>query len=236
MTESYKKTEGQTPIIRRTRAFKDVCEQLVVAIFPGELIVGAVGEFRKCGILTPEFSCTCVDREMDHFSDCVQDPYEMTDEQRKYVRKNISNYWKGKSLEEAYLSQIPPSIAKVAVDTGIVDTDSKWCQSVGEITPDYQDVLLKKGFRGIIDTCRKKMAKLAILEPGALEKMEFYRSVILCSEGRIAIAHRYAGKAEEMAKGEKDRARKAELCEIAAVCRKVPEFPPEAFREALQMI
>lgn len=25
-------------------------------IFEGELIVGAIGEYRKCGILTPEFS------------------------------------------------------------------------------------------------------------------------------------------------------------------------------------
>lgn len=88
-TESYKKTEGQSEAIRRAQAFKDVCEQLVVTIFPGELIVGAVGEFRKCGILTPEFSWTWVDKEMDHFSDRVQDPYEMTDEQRKFVRANI---------------------------------------------------------------------------------------------------------------------------------------------------
>ena len=54
-TESYKRTEGQTEIVRRAQAFKDVCRELVVTIFPGELIVGASGEFRKCGILTPEF-------------------------------------------------------------------------------------------------------------------------------------------------------------------------------------
>ena len=46
-------------------------------------------------------------------------------------------YWKGKSLEEAFLAQIPAETAKVAVDTGIIDIDSKWRQSVGEITPDY---------------------------------------------------------------------------------------------------
>lgn len=235
-TESYKKTEGQTEPIRRAQAFKDVCEQLVITIFPGELIVGAVGEFRKCGILTPEFSWTWVDREMDHFSDRVQDPYEMTDEQRAFVRKNIFPYWKGKSLEEAFLAQIPAETAKVAVDTGIIDIDSKWRQSVGEITPDYQDVLFKKGFRGIIDTCREKMAQLKLSQPDALKKYDFYRSVILCGEGMIILAHRYADKAEEMAAAETDAVRKSELQQIAAICRRVPEFPPQTFQEALQMI
>lgn len=235
-TESYKKTEGMTAPIRRAQAFKDVCEQLVVTIFPGELIVGAVGEFRKCGILTPEFSWTWVDREMDHFSDRVQDPYEMTDEQRDFVRKNIFPYWKGKSLEEAFLAQVPEDIANVAVDTGIIDIDSKWRQSVGEITPDYQDVLFKKGFRGIIDCCKEKLSHIKLSQPGAMEKRDFYRSVILCGEGMIALAHRYASKADDMAAAEKDSVRKKELEQIASICRRVPEFPPQTFQEALQMI
>ena len=235
-TESYKRTEGQTEIIRRAQAFKDVCEELVVTIVPGELIVGASGEFRKCGILTPEFSWTWVDREMDNFSNRVQDPYEMTDEQRAFVRANIFPYWKGKSLEEAYLAQIPPEIAKVAVDTGIIDIDSKWRQSVGEITPDYQDVLFKKGWQGIIDTCREKMAKISLAAPDGLQKHDFYRSVILCGEGMIRLAGRYREKALELAAAETDAARKAELLGIADICSRIPAQPPVTFQEALQMI
>ena len=178
-TEAYKKTEGESPIIRRAKAFKSVCEQLVVTIFPGELIVGAVGEFRKCGILTPEFSWTWVDEEMDTFSERVQDPYEMTEEQRRFVRKHIFPYWKGRSLEEAYLAQLPKEIAKVAVDTGIIDIDSKWRQSVGEITPDYEDGLFPKGFRGIIEECKAKKRMLHLSRPGDREKTEFYDSVHL---------------------------------------------------------
>ena len=235
-TESYQKTEGQPAAIRRAQAFKDVCEQLVVTIFPGELIVGAVGEFRKCGILTPEFSWTWVDREMDHFSTRVQDPYEMTDAQRQFVRTHIFPYWKGKSLEEAFLAQIPEETAKVAVDTGIVDCDSKWRQSVGEMTPDYEDVLFKKGFQGIIDTCNDKMKALHLSHPDDLEKQEFYQSVILVSEGMITLANRYADTAEAMAAKETDGVRQAELNKIADICRKVPAQPPTTFQEALQMI
>ena len=235
-TESYKRTEGQPAAIRRAQAFKDVCEQLVVTIFPGELIVGASGEFRKCGILTPEFSWTWVDKEMDNFSTRVQDPYEMTDEQRTFVRQHIFPYWQGKSLEEAFLAQVPPDMAKVGVDTGIVDCDSKWRQSVGEITPDYEDVLFKQGFQGIIDTCQVKLQDIRLSASDGLEKQNFYRSVILVSEGMITLAGRYAQKALEMAAAETDGIRQAELQEIARICRKVPAQPPTTFHEALQMI
>lgn len=235
-TEAYKKTEGEPVIIRRAKAFGAVCEQLAVTIFPGELIVGAVGEFRKCGILTPEFSWTWVDAEMDSFSERVQDPYEMTDEQRQFVRNHIFPYWRGKSLEEAYLAQLPKEIAKVAVDTGIIDIDSKWRQSVGEITPDYEDGLFPKGFRGIIEECRAKKSKLNLSYPGDREKREFYDSVILVSKGLITLARRYADKAELTAETEKDKERKRELMDIARICRRVPEFSPASFQEALQMI
>lgn len=235
-TESHKKTEGQSIPVRRAKAFKDTCEQLEINIFDGELIVGAIGEFRKCGILTPEFSWTWVDKEMDNFDKRVQDPYVMTDEQRSYVRENIFPYWKGKSLEESFLAQLPHDTAKVAVDTGIVDNDSKWRQAVGEITPDYQDVLFKKGFGGIINEAKNHISKLDVTTAQGMKKKEFYDSVILTSEGIIALANRYSKKAAELAEAENDGKRKSELLKISQICCKVPEAPPETFYEAIQFV
>lgn len=235
-TESHIKTEGQSIPIRRATAFKDTCEQIEVRIFEGELIVGAIGEFRKCGILTPEFSWTWVDREMDNFDKRVQDPYVMTDEQREYVRKNIFPYWKGKSLEECFLAQLPKDTAKVAVDTGIVDNDSKWRQAVGEITPDYQDVLFKKGFGGIIKEAKEHISTLNDLTAENMKKKEFYESVILTSEGIITYAKRYSEKAIELAELEKDSTRKEELLKISEICCRIPENPPTTFYEAIQFV
>lgn len=235
-TESHKRTEGESVAIRRAKAFRDTCEQLDVNIFDGELIVGAIGEFRKCGILTPEFSWTWVDREMDNFDKRIQDPYIMTDEQRAFVRKNIFPYWEGKSLEEAFLSRLPDQTAKVAVDTGFVDNDSKWRQAVGEITPDYQDVLFKKGFAGIIEDAKENMSKLSITSPEDMEKKEFYESIIITSEGIITFANRYASKARDMADKENDINRKYELIKIAEICNIVPKNPPKTFYEAIQFV
>ncbi|KZL89040.1 glycyl radical protein [Clostridium magnum] len=235
-TESHKKTEGESVVIRRAKAFKDTCEQIEVTIFEGELIVGAIGEFRKCGILTPEFSWTWVDREMDNFDKRVQDPYVMTDEQREFVRKNIFPYWKGKSLEEAFLAQLPKETAKVAVDTGFVDNDSKWRQAVGEITPDYQDVLFKKGFGGIINEAKENISKLSLTSAEDMKKKGFYDSIIITSEGIIILANRYAAKAREMAAIESDSTRKHELLKIADICSRIPENPPVTFYEAIQFV
>ncbi len=235
-TESHKMTEGESIPIRRAKAFRDTCEQIATNIFEGELIVGAIGEFRKCGILTPEFSWTWVDKEMDSFDKRVQDPYVMTDEQRAYVRKEIFPYWKGKSLEESFLAQLPKETAKVVVDTGIVDNDSKWRQAVGEITPDYQDVLFKKGFGGIIKEAEENLLKLSDTSAEDLKKKDFYKSTIITSEGIITLAKRYSQKAKEMAIEEKDKIRKRELLNIAEICNKVPENPPTTFYEAIQFI
>lgn len=235
-TESYRKTEGEAPAIRRAKAFKAVCEEMEPYIFEGELIVGSVGEFRKCGILTPEFSWTWVDKEMDHFSDRAQDPYEMTEAQRDFVRREIFPYWKGKSVEELFLAQIPEETALLGVDSGIVDTDSKWRQSVGEITPDYEDGLFQKGWNGIIAECREKLSAVRLTDPHGLDKKNFYESVILCGEGMITLGKRYSRKARAMAMEETDDARKKELLQIASICEKIPGEPPQTFQEALQMV
>ena len=210
-TESYKKTEGQPVAIRSAKAFYDTCTKLGVHIFEGELIVGAIGEFRKCGILTPEFAWTWVDREMDTFATREQDPYQITKEQCDFVRKNIFPYWKEKSLEEKFLTRLPKDTAKILVDTGIIDNDSKWRQAVGEITPDYQDVLFQKGFGGIIKEAKACRKELRLTNAEDLEKKDFYDSLILAAEGIIQYANRYAKEAERLAGIEADKKRKKEL-------------------------
>lgn len=235
-TQSHKKTEGMPVSIRRARAFYDCCDKLRVHIFDDELVVGAIGEHRKCGILTPEFSWLWVDKEMDSFSERPQDPYEMTAEQRQFMRKDVFPYWKNKSLEEAFLSRIPKDTKKIGVDTGVIDSDSKWRQAVGEVTPDYEDVLFKKGFGGLIKEAKEHIKSLDMTKPADQDKKDFYESIIWTSKGIIRFANRYADEAQKLAEAASDKKRQRELQEIAKVCRRVPEFPPQSFYEAIQFL
>ena len=235
-TQSFQRTEGQPHIIRTAQAFKDTCHELSVNIWDGELVVGASGEYRKCAILTPEFGWLWINEEIDTFPQREQDPYDVTPEQIAFNRENIFPYWKGKSVEEAFLSRIPEDTKIIGVDTGFIDTDSKWRNGVGEISADYIDELLPKGYGGIKAEAIDRMSQLSGAIPEDRKKIDFYKSIILICEGMIDLAHRYAQKAKAMAEVESVAKRKAELLEIAEVCSRVPENPPKTFREAIQFV
>ncbi len=235
-TESHKQSEGEAVIVRRAKAFKDVCSSIPATIFDGELLVGAIGEFRKSGIICPEYSWQWVDKEMDAFESRSQDPYQIDAAAKEVLRSQVFPYWQGKSLEETFLSRINKETAKILVDTGIIDNDSKWRSAVGEVTADYQDIIFQKGFGGVKQDALAKLAQLEPITVAALEQIDFYRSAALVCEGIITLANRYAERAEELAANEADAARKKELLAIAAVCRKVPEHPPTTFHEAIQTV
>lgn len=235
-TESHKKTEGESVILRRAKAFHDVCLNIDTPIFTNELIVGNIGEFRRSGIICPEYSWRWVNDEMDNFAERTQDQYQISDEAKQTLREEVFPYWRGKSLEETFLARLEPEVAKVLVDTGIVDNDSKWRSAVGEVTADYQDLVFKKGFGGIKQEAAAKLAALEPTTPENMEKIDFYRSAELAADAIIQLSHRYAAAAEQLAAIEKDSVRQKELLEIAAVCRKVPEQPPATFREAIQCV
>ena len=235
-TKSHKETEGEPICIRRAKAFAEACDQLPALIFPDELIVGTAGEFRRTAILTPEFSWMWVDKEMDAFDKRPQDPYVITEEQRNFLREEVWPYWKGNSLEEAFLKRVPGETAKLLVDTGILDNDSKWRQAVGEITPDYQDVLFPKGFRKIREEAKVRREALKADSISNIEKIEFYESVIIACDGIMRLAKRYSDAAKSLAACEKDEERKEELLAIARICSRVPANPPRTFHEACQFV
>ncbi|KDR95508.1 formate C-acetyltransferase [Peptoclostridium litorale DSM 5388] len=235
-TKSHMETEGQPLIIRRAKAFQKVCAEIPVNIFEGEVIVGTPGKFKRSGFICPEFSWKWVEEEMDGFSEREQDPYLIGDEQKDILRREVFPYWKGKSLEETFLARLPRETAKIAVDTGIVDNDSKWRSAVGEITPDYQDIIFKKGFRGIIKEAKEHLDSLEPLSAESIEKIHFYKAAIKTSNAIINLARRYSASAVEAAKAEPDGQRKKELLDIAFACANVPENPPQSFHEAVQTV
>lgn len=235
-TDSYRETEGEPMCIRSAKAYLATCEKLPITIFEDELIVGTAGEFKRTGILTPEFSWKWVEKEMDKFSTRKQDPYEITDEQRKFLRKEIFPYWHNKSLEEKFLKRIPEDTAKILIDTGIIDNDSKWRQAVGEVTPDFEDILFPKGYSKIKEEALEKIAALDIAIPENIEKINFYKSLVITCDAIITLAKRYSDLAFEMSEKETNEIRKSELIKIGEICNKVPANPPQNFYEAIQFV
>lgn len=235
-TQSHKETEGKSVIIRRAKAFHAVCSSIPITIFDNELIIGSIGEFQRSGIVCPEYSWKWVEQEMDSFSTRSQDQYQINEGDKEILLREVFPYWRGKSLEETFLLRINDETAKLLIDTGVIDNDSKWRSAVGEITADYQDIVFKKGFEELKRQAANRIQELEPVTKEALEKIDFYKAAVLVCDGIITFAHRYSDKALELAEEERDSKRKNELLEVARICRKVPQYPPETFHEAIQMV
>jgi choline trimethylamine-lyase len=236
VTDAYAENRGASTMAKKAAAFRKICERIPVIIYSHELIVGSSGSYRRSAGVSPEISWQWIKEEIGTIGARPQDPYVIEERQLRELVDGILPFWEGKSVEDAFLARLPAQTAAIAVDTGIVDNDSKWRCAVGEFTPDYRDILFVKGFGGIIADARDRLDRLDMTIPENIAKADFYHAVIACAEGVIRLNERYAQKAERMAAGEADAGRKAELTRIAANCRQVPANPPQTFWQAAQMV
>jgi choline trimethylamine-lyase len=236
VTQAYAEHQGAPAILKRAWALHRTCTTLPITIFPGELVVGASGSHRRSAGVSPEISWQWIREEIDTIDAREQDPYAIGPQERAELLDHILPAWQGRSIEEAFLARLPQETAAIAVDTGIVDNDSKWRCAVGEVTPDYQDILFAKGFQGIIDEAQDHLDRLDQTRAGALDKSHFYQAVIICGQAIIALARRYAAEAERLADVAEDPDRRRQLRTIAENCHLVPAQPPATFWQAVQMV
>jgi formate C-acetyltransferase len=94
--------------------------------------------------------------------------------------------------------------------------------------------ILNEGAESIINEARSCLKELRYTSGDSIKKRHFWQAVIIVFEAWIRWAERYAALAEKMAENEKDETRRAELLEMARMCRKVPRKPAETFKEAMQ--
>ena len=95
--------------------------------------------------------------------------------------------------------------------------------------------IYKKGMLDFKKDIEESLAKLDFFnDPEAFDKQEELKAMAVAADALIAYARRHAAKARELAKKEKNAARKKELELIAEVCERVPAHAPRDFHEALQ--
>ncbi len=94
--------------------------------------------------------------------------------------------------------------------------------------------ILNEGAKSIIEEAKQCLKDIRYDAPDAIERRDFWEGTVMVFEAWVNFAHRYADLAEKMAGEEKNEKRKAELLEMARICRKVPYEPAESFREAMQ--
>ncbi len=105
---------------------------------------------------------------------------------------------------------------------------------IGHFTMNHTRVL-ERGLSGIIVDAQEKLEALVDEEKTGSRGL-FYDAVIRSLNATITFANRYADKALELARAEKDPLRAEELRQIATVCRRAPANPAETFHEAVQAL
>jgi len=231
VTQSYKETEDQPIYIRRAKSLEKILNGMTIFIGDGELIVGNQCTKPRATPVFPEFSCKWLEAELDRLEKRTGDVFLISEEKKQILRDTFP-YWEGKTTNEL-ASSLMPQDAKAAQAAGVFTVGNYFFNGVGHISVDYAKVL-SKGLAGIIADVEKEKNSLDITNPDHLKKIIFLDSVIISNRAVIGFAGRFAAEADRLAQKEKNPARKAELKEIARICRKVPAKPAGTFWEAIQ--
>ena len=245
-TESFKTTEGQPLVWRWAKALKHIAENISVAIFDDELIVGRpCNWFGKYSLVYPELDGTIIQEGAKAFIEAKKagapDAVTVTGEDKKIIDEVLFPYWKGKDFTPNFIKALPPEtrhlfwgsdpenvgtkFSFVIISTSTMRHSQNW-------VPDFEK-MLKRGCKGLREEAQARLA--ALEDPRDLAfKKPFYEAVIITCDALSLLARRYSELAASMAAKETNPQRKKELEEIASICAWVPENPARNFREAMQ--
>jgi len=232
VTEAYKKYASEPPVLKRAYALRHILENMTLFIDDGELFVGHNSPKPRSPIACPELGARWILADLDTFATRPADAIGLTDENKEILRKCLES-WQDSSLDSVTSKLIPDETKKAIADHMI--TVGAQGTAHGNIAVNNKK-LLEKGLRGMIGEIDAKLASFQPQRAVDGNKTAFWRAAKISLEAVIAFAHRYADEAEKRAEKCADAKRREELRDIAAVLRKVPEFPAESFREAIQSV
>ncbi|WP_346697384.1 formate C-acetyltransferase/glycerol dehydratase family glycyl radical enzyme [Thermophilibacter mediterraneus] len=234
--ESYQQTEGQSPVMRRARAFAHVLERHQIVIDGDDLLVGNRTPTPRAGVLSPEMSPYWIMDELDAFPVRPQDTFEVSEEDKRTYREVLYPFWAGRSLNDWYTAHRPEDVASAERDRvfAVAQTD----KGQGHIIADVPEVL----GRGLGDLL-SEVERLRDADPGN----DFLRAGALCVDALIGYVRRYERIVRDAAAGREPAdehatvtlpatpERAAELARLADVLGHVATEPCRDLYDALQM-
>lgn len=233
ITEAYKQNEDKQVILKRAYALQAILERMPIFIDPAELIVGNQASAHRAAPIFPEYAVDWIINEIDEFDQRPGDRFYI-DEAKKPELLAICEYWKGKTLKDKALATMTPEV-RFLYDAGMIKAEGNITSGDGHIAANF-DRVLHEGIAGVRARAEERLNRLDISDFGDFKKQFFLQAVLIVCDAVVAFAHRFACLAEQMGEAEPDAIRRAELARIARTCRRVPEYPPSNFYEAVQSV
>lgn len=224
-TQSHKLTVGESEIIRRAKATKNILDNMKISIREKEIIAGNRTIKPRSGIISPEMDPYWIMSEIDTIATRSQDKFIFKEEDKKVFINELYPYWAGKSLKDSLNGKIPQSISD-AVNEKIFSLNQT-DKGQGHIIPDFE-LVLSRGFKSIKNEIEQKCIDFP--------ENNFYKASNIVLEATINHILRYAKLAKDMALNETDKERKKELETISNVSYNIAKNPASNFIEALQLL
>jgi formate C-acetyltransferase/4-hydroxyphenylacetate decarboxylase large subunit len=256
-TEYVKEHWNEPVYTRQGGALKYILSNLTPVIYEDELIVGRISRFVRGTQLYPEQEVKWIDealsrveREEERYAEGTRAKAVSTtkgglvkiglfglDPKELPILREVLDFWRGRdcrSLAEGILREREDYAQVELWQKQLLFLPFMFDVPEGRVIVDYGRVI-DEGLESIINRCREKIRRLGSIDTAEkLNKYDFYNGVILALEGVVAFAERYAEEAERLAEKADDERRREELLEIARICRKVPRYRADTFREAVQ--
>ena len=232
ITEFYKNqlAFGDSIPVQRAKTFRYILENKSICINELELIVGERGPAPKATPTYPEITVHSL-KDLEILNTRKKVWFRVDDETRTAFEETIIPFWNGRSNRDKVMNSMT-SEWHDAYEAGIF-TEFMEQRAPGHTVAGTK--IYRKGMLDIIADVEISMTSLDWLnDPNAFDKMEELKAMKITAQAIIMFANRYADKLEELVQVEPDSKRKAELVEMARICRKVPAHAPSSFHEVLQ--
>ena len=171
-------------------------------------------------------------------------PYQIREEDRKTLLNILLPYWNGKTIADLlgnafkesgiypgefgdFIESLPRTTGKSDFVTSLGSALGVW---QGHLILDHETPI-KMGILAMQQKVQETIKNNAHINQ---KKLEFLQSIEIALEGVIIYTRRLAEKIQEELNKILDPERKKILSQMLEICRKVPLYPAETFREAVQ--
>ncbi|RKY02518.1 MAG: formate C-acetyltransferase/glycerol dehydratase family glycyl radical enzyme, partial [Spirochaetes bacterium] len=217
--ESYRITEGEHTIIRRAKALENILKKIPITIQSDQRIVGGRTPSPRMGVPATEGDVEWLYNEIDSLPERKQEPFLVDNKNKEIFFEVIYPYFRDKTLKKWIESNLSDEV-KEGINQKVFNLNQT-THSQGHILPDVSK-WLEQGINGLIDEVKSAERQYS---SSNTDSNNFYEAVLITLKAASTFINRYAELAEEMG-----------LTDIAKRCRKLAEFPPESFADAVQSL
>jgi len=232
ITDSYKNSKGEPPVIRFAKAINHILTNMSIKIWEDEFIVG-----NQCSKFVgtpfyPEIRVDFLEQDIDTFDRRLAQKLLISDEDKRVFKEKVIPFWKTEehTLKEQFLENLDSQVKNI-MDTLVFLVETELTNGIGHFFPGHENIL-KYGLNGLIKRAKSKREEFSD-DP---EKKNFLQSVIIVCNAAKSFIKRFSSLAIKISEKELNPKRKVELLEISEICSNISEKPPKNFKEALQLV